>query len=116
MLIATNIDSSSNEYSVVNKKYVDGIANRFMKCAVAEIPNPQGNTSYAIIHNLDSENVIVDAYNIRGEHPIPVEIAYMVNDENSITVTLDSIGNTSPYLRIIVIGAIASSTAELSSL
>lgn len=114
MLIASQLDSSSNGYSIVNKNFLEYFNRDYVRCAVGTILNASSNTSYTVTHNLGTENVIVSAYEIKSPSPVAVTAAYSVPDSSTVVVSFDSFGGKSPNLRIVVMGALTHSTATVT--
>lgn len=114
MLIASQLDSSSNGYSIVNKKFLEYFNRAYVCCAVGTILNASPNKSYTVTHNLGTENVIVSAYEINSPSPVAVTAAYSVPDSSTVVVSFDSFGGKSPNLRIVVMGALTHSTATVT--
>lgn len=115
MLIASKLDSSSNGYSIVNKNYLEYLQRDYVRCAVGTIVKALPNTSYAVTHNLGTENVIVSAYEVKSPFPVAVTAAYAVQDGSTVVVSFDSFGGKSPDLRIVVMGAITHSDATVTT-
>ena len=114
MLIASQLDSSSNGYSIVNKNFLEYFNRDYVRCAVGTILNASANTSYTVTHNLGTENVIVSAYEVKSPSPVAVTAAYLVPDSSTVVVSFDSFGGKSPNLRIVVMGALTHSTATVT--
>lgn len=115
MLITSTLDSSSNGYSIVNKNYLESFSRDNVRCAVADISNVSAQSSYLITHNLGTQNVVLNAYDTTAT-PVSVGVAYSVPDASTVVVSFDSLGGKKPTVRVIIMGALTNSTAQVSLL
>ena len=113
-LITSNLTSSSNGYSIVNKNYLDNLSRDYVRCAVADIANPSAQTSYSITHNLGTQNIVLNAYDVTST-PQSVELAYSVPDASTVIVSFNSLGSGKPAVRIVIMGALTHSTATVAT-
>ena len=113
MLITTTLNSSSNGYSIVNKNYLETASRDNVRCAVADISNVSAQSSYMITHNLGTQNVVLNAYDTTTT-PVSVGISYSVPDASTVVVSFDSLGGKKPTVRVVIMGALTNSTAQVS--
>lgn len=117
MLIASTLNNNSNGYSIVNKEflasYIADYSRDFTKCAVADIANVSAQSNYRVVHNLGTQNIVLNAYEISST-PVSVEVSYSVPDASTVVVSFDSLGEIKPTVRIVIIGALTNSTARVS--
>lgn len=119
MLIASTLNNNSNGYSIVNKEfltsYIADYTSNYTKCAVADISNVSAQSSYRIVHNLGTQNIVLNAYETTST-PVSVGISYSVPDVSTVVVSFDSLGGQKPTVRIVIIGALTNSVAQVSLL
>lgn len=116
MLIASTLNNNSSGYSIVNKEFLASYLawyNRdYLRCAVADIMNPESETAYILTHNLGTDNVIVNAYELSNNVPESIEISYSVPDASTIRVAFNKISKNT--IRVIVTGAINCGDASVA--
>ena len=115
MLITSTLNASSNGYSIVNKNYLESISRDNVRCAVADIQDASARHSYRIDHNLGTQNVVLNAYDVTST-PVSVGISYSVPDASTVVVSFDSLGGKKPTVRIVIMGALTNSTAQVTLL
>lgn len=117
MLIASTLNNNSNRYSIVNKdfltSYIADYTSDYTKCAVADIADVSAQSSYRIVHNLGTQNIVLNAYETTST-PVSVEASYSVPDASTVVVSFDSLGGQKPAIRVVIIGALTNSTAQVS--
>lgn len=101
MLIASTINSQSNKYSLINKEALD----YYTQVAVADIEHPSINTSYIITHNLGTQNIVLNAYDV-STALTSVEISYTVPDNSTAIVSFGNFDSSVNTVRIVVTGAV----------
>ena len=110
MLIASTLNNGSNEYSLVNKQYLDLFGQNCVKCAAVDISHPSANTNYRINHNLGTQNVVLSAYDVSTALNV-ADIAYSVPNNNNVIISLNHIPSSLNTMRVIVMGALTVTTA-----
>lgn len=115
MLITSALNSSSNGYSIVNKNYLEMATRDNVRCAVANISDVSALSVYRIVHNLGTQNVVLNAYDTTAT-PTSIEVSYSVPDTSTVIVSFDSLGGNTPTIRIVIMGALTNSTAQVTLL
>ena len=112
-LITSTLTSNSNGYSIVNKNYLESFTRDYVRCAVADIVNPIEQTDYSISHNLGTQDIVLNAYDVSST-PHSVDIAYSVPDSSTVIVSFDSLGGSKSLIHIVIMGALTHSTATVT--
>ncbi len=113
-LITSTLTPNSNGYSIVNKNYLDSITRDYVRCAVADIVNPLAQTNYSINHNLGTQNIVLNAYDVTSSVPQSVDIAYSVPDVSTVNISFNSLGGSKSVIHIVIMGALTHSTATVT--
>jgi hypothetical protein len=114
MLIGSELNNNSHDYSIVNKKYLASYlascSSTYVKCAAVTIENAETNSDYRVTHNLGTMDIVADAYNYGGSQE-QVSVSYIVQDASNIIVHVDKIDDNRQNIRVVVMGAMNPSTA-----
>lgn len=116
MQLVGDLRQKSNDYSIVNKKYLEYFNRDYVRCAVADIAQAADDTSYRIDHNLGTSNIVLGAYSTTNSFASSVDIGYNVLDASSVVVHFDSLGSAKPAVRIVIMGAMTYSTATVTQI
>ena len=98
---------------ITSAEYIEYDSSNCVKCAVVTISNAVSNSIYKITHNLNTQNIVLNAYDITSGSAASVEISYSILNENNIAVYFDSFGDVRPNIRIVMMGSQISSTARV---
>lgn len=117
MLIASKLNSSSNDYSIVNKEfltsYISDYTNSYTKSAIAHIVNPKSGSEYLITHGLNTYDIILSAYTKSNMVSYSVDVAYRITGDSSIVISFNNIPSGTGVVDIVMVGAYNSDTATV---